>query len=62
MKTIMILAETLSKAAGKDISRLDIQYNCKTELYSGRLWLGEVNDNIKLIYDISETGIVTEAF
>lgn len=40
MDTITILAQALAKASGLTITRLDIQYNCISERYSGNLWLG----------------------
>lgn len=48
MNTIMILA-TASKT---DIRRLDIQYNLKSESYSGRCWLDGT------IFDIHENGTI----
>ena len=56
METITILAEALSKAARAKITRLDIQYNTKTEEYSGRVWLAT---SIESIFDIHENGTVT---
>ena len=52
MNTIMILATALAKAAKSDIRRLDIQYNEKTEVYSGRCWLYDT------IFDIHEDGTI----
>lgn len=60
MNTIMILAEALAKAARCEISRLDIQYNTKTESYTGRVWLMSDNEILnKSIFDINEDGTVT---
>lgn len=56
MNTIMILAEALAKAAKAEISRLDIQYNTKSETYSGRVWL---TTGVESIFDIHENGTVT---
>lgn len=52
MNTIMILATALATAAKSDIRRLDIQYNTKTESYSGRVWFED------LIFDIHEDGTI----
>lgn len=52
MNTIIVLAKALSEAAQEDIKRLDIQYNTKTENYSGRVWLYES------IFDIREDGTI----
>lgn len=52
MNTIIILAKALSEAAKDDIRRLDIQYNTKTESYSGRVWFEG------LIFDIHEDGTI----
>ena len=60
MDTIMILANALQKAAGinMEISRLDIQYNTKTESYSARLWLVHNTSGVTFKYDIHEDGSV----
>ena len=55
METIMIMAQALAKAARTEISRLDIQYNTKDEVYKGRVWLQES----KSIFDLYEDGTVT---
>ena len=52
MEAIMILAQALAKAAKTDIKRLDIQYNEKSENYSGRCWLYDT------IFDIHDDGTV----
>ena len=55
MNTIMILAKALAEAARKEIARLDIQYNTKSEEYTGRIWLLDSD----AIFDIHEDGTVT---
>ena len=60
MKTVIILAEALSKAAFSPISRLDIQLVRKSEeeaYYSGRLWLA---DDDHSFFDIKEDGTITK--
>lgn len=52
MNTIITLANALAAAAKTDIRRLDIQYNEKTEVYSGRCWLYDT------IFDIHEDGTI----
>lgn len=52
MNTIIILAKALSEASKEDIKRLDIQYNTKTENYSGRVWFDCI------IFDIHEDGTI----
>lgn len=53
MKTIMILAEALLKAANSEsIDRLDIQYNTKDEMYHGYISIGA------LTFEITEEGEV----
>ena len=54
METIMILAQAISKAAKKDIWRLDINANDDDE-YVGRLWL---RSNIEGYWDIHEDGSI----
>ena len=62
MKTIIALAETLSKLALSSIERLDIQLVRKSEeetYYTGRLWLADdrtFNDTKKEYFDIYESG------
>lgn len=65
MKTIIILAEALSKAALSPIDRLDIQLVRKSEeetYYEGRLWLAD-DQTITLtkneFFDIKEDGTIT---
>ena len=65
MKTVIILAEALSKAAFSPIDRLDIQLVRKSEeeaYYSGRLWLAD-DQTITLtkneFFDIKEDGTIT---
>ena len=65
MKTIIILAEALSKAALSPIDRLDIQLVRKSEeetYYEGRLWLAD-DKTITLtkneFFDIKEDGTIT---
>ena len=65
MKTVIILAEALSKAAFSPIARLDIQLVRKSEeetYYEGRLWLGD-DKTITLtkneFFDIKEDGTIT---
>ncbi len=54
MKTVIALAEALSKAAFSPITRLDIQMVKKDEeYYIGRLWLAH---NIEEYFDIYESG------
>ena len=55
METIFNLAQALAKSARGEITRLDIQYNSKSETYSGRCWL-TVNE---AIFDIHENGTIT---
>lgn len=55
METIFNLAQALAKSAKGEISRLDIQYNSKSETYSARCWLS-VNG---AIFDIQENGTIT---
>lgn len=60
MKTVIILAEALSKAAFSPISRLDIQLVRKSEeeaFYRARLWLA---DDDSVYYDINEDGTITK--
>lgn len=60
MKTVIILAEALSKAAFSPISRLDIQLVRKSEeeaFYRARLWLADDNSTY---YDINEDGTITK--
>lgn len=60
MKTVIILAEALSRAAFSTITRLDIQLVHKSEeedYYSGRLWLA--GDECTF-YDINEDGTITK--
>lgn len=52
MNTIMILAQAIAKAARAEVTRLDIQYNEKTEEYSGQLWISTNNT----VFDIHENG------
>ena len=52
MNTIITLANALSEASKEDIRRLDIQYNTKTESYSGRVWFE------CFIFDIHEDGTI----
>jgi len=52
MNTIMILATALATVSKTDIRRLDIQYNFKSESYSGRCWLDDI------IFDIHENGTI----
>ena len=58
MNTIFTLAEALCKVSIMSIIRMDIQYNTVTELYSGRVWLGdpEADLDTQFIYDICEDG------
>lgn len=56
MNTIITLANALATAAHAEIKRLDIQYNDKTEEYSGRVWL---STGIESIFDIHENGTIT---
>lgn len=61
METIKILAEALAKASKLDILRLDLQYNCKTELYMARLELGIKKDlGLCHTFDIYENGEITK--
>lgn len=55
METIFKLAQALAEAAKVEITRLDIQYNSKSETYSGRCWLS-VNG---AIFDIHDNGTIT---
>lgn len=57
METIMILVNALAKAAHAEVSRLDIQYNTISELYSGRVWL---DNTLKLVFDVCEDGTITK--
>lgn len=60
MKTVIILAEALSKAAFSPIARLDIQLVKKSEeeaFYRARLWL---TDDERTYYDINEDGTITK--
>lgn len=60
MRTVISLAEALSKAAFSPISRLDIQLVRKSEeeaYYSGRLWLA---DDDHSFFDIKEDGTITK--
>lgn len=52
MNTIMILATALATAAKTDITRLDIQYNLKSEAYNARCWLHDS------VFDIHEDGTI----
>lgn len=59
MKTVIILAEALSKAAFSPIARLDIHLVKKSEeeaYYIARLWLA---DDGSAYYDINEDGTIT---
>ena len=58
METITILAHALAKASGLTITRLDIQYNCISERYSGNLWLG--SDVVEKSFVIFEDGTITQ--
>ena len=65
MKTVIILAEALSKATFSPIDRLDIQLVRKSEeetYYEGRLWLAD-DKTITLtkneFFDIKEDGTIT---
>lgn len=60
MRTVISLAEALSKAVFSPISRLDIQLVRKSEeeaYYSGRLWLA---DDDHSFFDIKEDGTITK--
>lgn len=60
MKTVIILAEALSKAAFSPITRLDINLirrDEEDEYYTGRLWLA---DDERTYYDIKEDGTITK--
>ena len=60
MKTVIILAEALSKAVFSPISRLDIQLVRKSEeeaFYRARLWLA---DDDHSFFDIKEDGTITK--
>lgn len=60
MRTVITLAEALSRAAFSTIIRLDIQLVHKNEeeaYYSGRLWL---KDDERTFYDIKEDGTITK--
>ena len=56
MNTIMIMAQALSKAAGAEVTRLDIQYNRNTDDYTGVLWLKDVTEE----FILKEDGTVTK--
>lgn len=67
METITILAEALCKALTKQngwmhnwcVLRLDIQYNTKSELYTGRAWFAPDPDaDPQIIRDINEDGTI----
>ena len=66
MKTVIILAEALSKAAFSPIERLDIHLIRKSEeeaFYSARLWLADdrtFNNTKKDYFDINEDGTITK--
>lgn len=59
MNTIMIMAEALAKASKLDIIRLDMNYNNISDLYRGRVTLGN-QDTIetRFVFDICEDGTV----
>lgn len=60
MRTVITLAEALSRAAFSTITRLDIQLVHKNEeeaYYSGRLWLA---DDDHSFFDIKEDGTITK--
>ena len=59
MDTINILADALARASRLDILRLDIQYNNKTETYTGRVVLGYGKEcSSWIIYDIHDNGTI----
>ena len=60
LKVITTLAEALSKAYAADIMRLDIQFNNKTDCYTGYLLLGD-NSLFEVFgeYSICDDGTVT---
>ncbi len=60
MRTVITLAEALSRAAFSTITRLDIQLVRKSEeeaFYRARLWLA---DDEHTYYDINEDGTITK--
>lgn len=60
MKTVIILAEALSRASFSPIIRLDInmiRVDEEETYYSGRLWLA---DDDHSFFDIKEDGTITK--
>ena len=59
MDTINILADALARASRLDILRLDIQYNNKTDIYTGRVVLGYGKElSSWIVYDIHDNGTI----